>query len=272
VGEVWENTNTTAKYLQGDEFDLAFEFSLAEDMVKTVNLENANIINRQVQRSYSLLPPLQFATFLTNHDQDRLMDQLGYSPDKNKVAASLLLTAPGVPFIYYGEEIGMQGQKPDENIRRPMQWSAESNAGFSSASPWEAPGPDWEVFNVADQTDDPTSLLSHYRALIQARNQHAALRVGDLNVVTTGTYALYSILRVSQDKAVLVLVNLTGEPVSDYQLALEESNLVEGNYTPVAILGEGSFAPLSTDSSGGFSEYAPISEIPPYTTLIFQLK
>ena len=57
--------------------------------------------------------------------------------DKAKLAASVLMTAPGVPFIYYGEEIGMTGEKPDEQIRTPMQWSAEGNAGFTTGSPWE---------------------------------------------------------------------------------------------------------------------------------------
>jgi glycosidase len=183
-----------------------------------------------------------------------------------------MLTAPGVPFLYYGEEVGMQGQKPDEQIRRPMQWSADLFAGFSTASPWESLGPNWASFNVVSEINDPASILSHYRILIQARNQHAALRVGDLSVVNTGNDALYGMLRVSRDEAVLVLINLTGEPVTDYRLGLEKSSLAQGNYTPFAILGEGEFAPVSIHSTGGFSQYIPISRIPPYATFILQLQ
>jgi alpha-amylase len=272
VGEIWEDTGITAEYLQGDELDLAFDFYLAGAFIGSVNEGNSGNTNFQIKLSYELIPPLQFATFLTNHDQDRVMSQLGDDPEKAKVSASLLLTAPGVPFLYYGEEIGMQGDKPDEQIRRPMQWSADPFAGFSTEFPWESLGPAWESYNVALETDDPASILSHYWNLIQIRNQHAALRVGELNVVTTGNNALYGILRVSQEEAVLVLINLTGEPVMDYMLALEQSSLAKGSYTPFAILGEGEFAPLSTYSSGGFSQYVPVHEIPPYATFILQLQ
>jgi glycosidase len=272
VAEIWDEPHINAEYIQGDEVDLAFEFYLADAFVHAPNLGNAETVIQQLELAYSLIPPLQFAPFLTNHDQDRLMTQLGGDPDMVRMAASLLLTSPGVPFLYYGEEIGMQGEKPDEQIRRPMQWSAERFAGFSSGTPWEPLGPGWETFHVAGETDDPASILSHYRALIQARNQHAALRVGDLSVVSTGNDALYSILRVSREEAVLVLINLTGEAVMDCRLALEESSLAEGSYMPAAILGEGVFAPLSVDSSGGFSQYVPVPEIPPYATFILQLQ
>jgi len=271
VSEIWEDTQVTAEYLQGDEHDLSFEFWLAGAMISAVNLGSSERVNRQIELSYSLIPNLQFATFLTNHDQERLMDQLDYSPEKNKAAASLLLTAPGVPFLYYGEEVGLYGQKPDESIRAPMQWSSSPQAGFTTGTPWQELGPDWEYSNVANQTDDPSSLLAHYRDLILARNQHAALRVGDLNVVGTGSDALYSILRVSENEAVLVLVNLTWKTITDYRLSLIKSSLPGGTWSPAVILGEGYFAPLTIDSGGGFSDYVPIPDIPPYGTYILQL-
>ncbi len=183
------------------------------------------------------MPPSQFATFLSNHDQTRVISQLGGSPQEAMLAASLLLTAPGAPFLYYGEEIGMLGQKP----------------------------------NVENETGDPASILSHYRDLILIRSQHAALRVGDLSVLTTGNNALYGILRVSQQEALLVLVNLSGSPVSSYALSAAQSSLAEGSYMPYPILGEGDFAPLTTGASGGFSAYIPLPEVPPYATIILQL-
>jgi glycosidase len=272
VGEIWDTTAITAEYLQGDEFDLSFDFYLAALFIQSVNKGSSKTATNQIERSYTSVPPLQFAPFLTNHDQDRLINQVGNDPQKVMIAASLNLTAPGMPFLYYGEEIGMEGQKPDEQIRRPMQWSTDPFAGFSTVYPWEPLGPGWETYNVALETADPASILSHYRNLIQARNQHAALRVGDLTVVATGNDALYGILRVSQQEAVLVLINLSGETVSDYALSVEASGLAEGNYIPAAILGEGELAPLSTSSTGGFSLYVPLAEIPPYTTFILQLQ
>ncbi len=272
VGELWDTLDFTAAYLRGDELDLAFEFYLADALVKSADKGSSGAVNSAIRLSYKLLPQLRFAPFLTNHDQDRLMTQLDADPEKVKVAASLLLTAPGVPFLYYGEEIGMQGSKPDELIRRPMQWSAGPFSGFSTVAPWEPVGPDSVHYNVARERNDPASILSHYRALIQARNQHAALRVGDLYLVSATSSALYTVLRVSEQEAVLVLVNLSGEAVTDFRLSLEKSSLVAGSYTPSAILGEGMFANLTIFSAGGFSQYVPVPEVPPYATLILQLQ
>src|SRR6185295_273775 len=94
-------------------------------------------IKSTIQAVYNGYPYLQFGTFLTNHDQDRVMDVLNNDVDKAKTAASVYLTFPGIPYVYYGEEIGMKGNGADENKRRPMQWTSSSNAGFTTGSPWE---------------------------------------------------------------------------------------------------------------------------------------
>ncbi|MEZ5069237.1 MAG: alpha-amylase family glycosyl hydrolase [Bacteroidia bacterium] len=65
--------------------------------------------------------------FLTNHDQNRVMSELNNSFPKARIAATILLTLPGILYIYYGEEIGMRGMKPDEYIREPMLFYSEKN-------------------------------------------------------------------------------------------------------------------------------------------------
>jgi alpha-amylase len=272
VGEVWEDTSIMAEYLQGDELDLSFDFDLAEAFVKSARLGKSFYASTQMADTNEVLPGLQYACFLTNHDQNRAFTLFAKSPEKAKIAASLLLTAPGVPFLYYGEEVGLDGLKPDEQLRAPMQWSSEAFGGFTTGSPWEGPGSDWEKNNVAGETGDPASLLSHYRDLIRVRSQHAALRVGELSMVTASDQTLYSILRVSEEEAVLVLVNLGGEPVTDYALKVEGSSLTEGSYSLYAILGEGEFKTLKVSSSGSFTLYVPITEIPAYATYILQLR
>ncbi|MBN2147238.1 MAG: DUF3459 domain-containing protein [Anaerolineales bacterium] len=267
VGEIWEQPDITAEYLQGDELDLAFDFYLAFAFIQAVSEGNASAANDQLRFAYTTQPAMRVAPFLTNFDLDRAMTQLGNDPAKVKAAASMMLTAPGVPFVYYGEEVGMQGEAY-EGVRTPMQWSASPYAGFSTITPWTALASGWESFNVANEIDDQTSILAHYRALIQARNQHSALRLGNLSLVSTGNDALYAIWRESEEEAVLVLVNLSGEAVSDYALALGASSLDEGSHTPLVIIGEGPCAPLAIDPGGGFSEYVPLPEIPPYATLI----
>lgn len=272
VGEIWDKLDLTLEYVQGDELDIAFEFYLADAFVKAAREGDAGLAGSQLWLAYKIYPPLQFAPFLTNHDQNRIFSELGGNEQAAKVAASMMLTSPGMPFLYYGEEIGMRGQKPDEQIRTPMQWDAGEFAGFSSVAPWEAQGYNWQSFNVADETGDPDSLLSHYRALIQARTQHAALRVGDLAVLTTGNKSLYGILRVSKEEAVLVLVNVSAAPIKDYSLNVDKSSLAEGRYQPSAIMVEGDYKKLTVKSGGGFSGYKPLPEIPPYATIILQLK
>ncbi len=135
------------------------------------------------------------------------MNQLGQGKvDKAKAAAGILLTAPGIPFIYYGEEIGMSGSKPDELIRTPMQWANEKGAGFTDGTPWEPLNSDFALVNVTAQNKDDTSLLEHYRNLIQLRNAHPALRVGSTYVAESNSKKLVVYLRASKDENLLVLI------------------------------------------------------------------
>ena len=167
VGEVQSNSALVAKYLQGDELDLAFDFDLAAAFIVSARVGKADAVRRVLSADLATFEPGQFATFITNHDQNRVLSQLAGKPEKGRVAATMLLTAPGVPFIYYGEELGMLGQKPDEQIRAPMQWSGDKNGGFTTGTPWEPLQPDFAIGkNVAAETADAQSLLSHYRALI----------------------------------------------------------------------------------------------------------
>jgi glycosidase len=271
VGEIWSSTPAVARYLQGDEFDLAFDFDLARAMTLGAGVGNATQIRQTLTSDLKQFAPNQFAVFLTNHDQDRAMSTVGDRPAHARAAASLLLTAPGVPFLYYGEEIGMLGKKPDEDIRLPMQWSAGVGGGFTTGQPWRAPSGDWQTKNVAAQTGQAESLLSWYRTLIRIRRDHAALRVGETYVLESGQASVYAILRVSAAETVLVVVNLGREAVSDYALGLAEGPL-SGDYTPASIWGEGRLESLVVNAQGGFEGYRPLSALPAHSTFIVQLQ
>jgi glycosidase len=199
------------------------------------------------------------------------MSVLNDDVEAAKNAAFLLLTSPGVPFLYYGEEIGMLGEKPDEDIRRPLQWSQEENAGFTTGSPWRAPADDFTTKNIAAQTADPGSLLSLYRVLIHLRDNHAALRIGDLYELNSGNRSVFAGLRVSRDETILIMINLSPEPVSDYGLNLEEGPLA-GEYVLAPLLDNGQATSPVITEPGGFEEYKPLSELPPYGRFIFQLQ
>ena len=271
VGEVWDDSDTVRTYLNGDELDLAFDFDLAKNLVFAAGSHTPKYASDVQVRDTSVFLPGQYATFLTNHDQERAMSVLNDDVEAAKTAAALLLSSPGVPFLYYGEEIGMLGKKPDENIRLPMQWTNEANAGFSTGTPWRMPGSDTPTKNVAGQSADPNSLLSLYRTLIHLRNDHAALRVGDFALINSGNRSVYASLRTSSQETVLILINLSSSAVNDYALRLENSSL-SGNYSLTPLLGYGAFTAPQINAQGGFEGYRPIPEIPPYGRIILELK
>ena len=254
----------------GDQLDMMFDFELASGFVNSANGGGNSAVDSALTFAKQSLPNWQFGSFLSNHDQNRVMSALNGDVDKAKVAASLLLTSPGTPFLYYGEEIGMSGQKPDPNIRRPMQWTGAANAGFSSATPWEALASDNAQVNVATESGDPASLLAHYRKLIALRNANSALRSGGLSLLATGNTGVYAALRYDPGQAILVIVNLTGKPVSAYSLDLTENVLKDGSHTLTDLFGGQSVTSLSV-TGGKFSAFKPLKSLAGYGTYILQV-
>jgi alpha-amylase len=270
VGEVWDaNMAVPASYV-GTSVDLAFEFGLATAMLQSADRGVAGALKTRLGNVAEAYPPGQWATFLTNHDQNRIMSQLNGAVEDARVAAAYLLTLPGVPFIYYGEEIGMQGIKPDEDIRLPMQWDDTDNAGFTTGSPWREPYMDFETVNAAAQTDDPDSLLSAYRDLIHVRNSSPAMRRGDLTLVESNQRSVVAFLRQYESESLLVLLNIADDAVMDYSLSLTGSSLRDGA-APVLLLGEGEpDAPL-LNANGGFVDYVPVAGLSPKSVTIIRL-
>jgi glycosidase len=278
VGEIQAKSPQVAEYTEGDELDLAFEFDLASSTLNGVNGNTANFIKDALKTTMREFEPNQFATFLTNHDIDRVATKLFHDQDKMKMAAGVLFTIPGVPFIYYGEEIGMAGAKPDPQIRTPMQWTPGDNAGFTTGTPWTSINGDYKTTNVETQSADADSLLTHYRRLIQARNQHVALRLGDYQPVEAGSTKVLSFMRSSDDEKVMVVINLGKDAIDEYSLNLKEGNL-SGSYRLASIFQSGDFEPkpkllpLQANASGGFDDFRPFEgPLPAYSISIFQLQ
>ncbi|HEX9332115.1 MAG TPA: alpha-amylase family glycosyl hydrolase, partial [Anaerolineales bacterium] len=105
VGEVYGADASLAKTYTGNQLDEVFNFEVASGILNSVNGDSDTGINSALTFATQSLPDGDYATFLTNHDQNRVMSVLNGDLNKAKLAAALLLTAPGVPFIYYGEEI-----------------------------------------------------------------------------------------------------------------------------------------------------------------------
>lgn len=272
VGEIWDKSAAVAPYVQGNELDLAFNFDLAGAWLTAAASKDARTATFVLDRDLQVFQPGQFATFLTNHDQNRVMNQVNNDVLRAKTAAALLLTAPGVPFVYYGEEIGMSGAKPDPQIRTPMQWNSGEGAGFTDGQPWEAINVGAETINVAGQDADPQSLLNHYRALIHVRTANSALRSADAWLVDSGTKSVYAVLRADSQQAVLVLINLDDDAVAQYALSLESGPLA-GSFAVRGLLGstDAALPVLVANPGGGFDAYQPLPELAAGTVYVIEL-
>jgi alpha-amylase len=263
VGEVWTNTAKIVPYVQNDRLDACFDFDLASAILNGINTNRADPIRNQLQVVEQAYPRLQYATFLTNHDQDRVFDVLRNDPVKMKQAASLYLTMPGVPFLYYGEEIGMTGTGEHINLRRPMQWTPDSRAGFTTGNPWTSINTNYTTRNVQTASSDPNSLLNHYKKLIHIRNNNEALRKGYLLPLTTETQTVLSYGRVYEDKAVITVANLGTGPAANFSLSLAESSLGAGTYQVTELMGGQALATVSINANGGIENWTPTTSALP---------
>ena len=255
-----------------DQLDMYFEFNIGQKLIQAVNLGDASQYSGAVRVAYEDLPFQRWAPFLTNHDQNRAMSVFGDKPDRARLAAIAYLTLPGLPFVYYGEEIGMLGTKPDEQIRTPMQWSAEPAAGFSSAAPWEAPQPNFEATNVAAQDADPASLLNLYRRLIHLQTTDPAFGHGSYTPLKSGNNRVAAFLRQQDDSAALVLLNFGRQPVEGIALSVDTSALAPGTYQPATLLDDSTTAaPLTVGAGGTIAGYAPLPTLAARTGYVFRL-
>ena len=218
VGEVWADVDEAAEYegkeLQG--LTAMFDFPLADAAVKAATAGDAASIETCLENAQKVYPKGGLdAPFLTNHDMKRVGSVAGGDRAKLGLAAAVLLTLPGTPYLYYGEEIGlMNGLGSDDEFKRtPMRWDATTFAGFTTVKPWFRFSPAPADGNVAAETGDPASLLSRYRTLIRMRHASAALTRGDAVVLPRAQGGrVVAWLRRSGDEVVLVAHNVGETP------------------------------------------------------------
>lgn len=211
---------------QQDEIHVPFNFHL------TYSAWTAEAVRAAVEGVEGVLPAGAWASWvLGNHDQPRFASPRRAGRDQARAGMLMLLTLRGTPTIYYGEEIGMvdvpisaddhrdpvearepgRGRDPE---RSPMQWDASPNAGFSPPEirPWLPVAPDADRVNVAAQAEDPDSILTLTRRLIQLRREHPALAVGDFERFGPTPDGTFAFRRISVDGQLTIVLNLTGSP------------------------------------------------------------
>ncbi|MBI3783069.1 MAG: hypothetical protein HY270_06690 [Deltaproteobacteria bacterium] len=192
----------------------------------TIGLQTALSLNRpaySLQAFTSALrkapPGAQLAPWLSNHDFGRIMASVGGDVRRAALGAVLLLTLPGTPIVYYGDEVGMAHGTDvvvdyRDRSRTPMAWTAGPGAGFTTGTPWLASAPDPGGANVAAQDGVAGSLLTVYRQLIALRNRVGILGTAALAVLASPDPArsgLAGFVRAKGDRRVLVLVNAAEE-------------------------------------------------------------
>ena len=214
VGETWTSTPAIAGYHRDAGLDMSFNYPLWRELNAAVQSRSAIGLRAQLQQDEDAYPAGAWrGTFLANHDHTRpatALSPLRRDSARIRLAAALLLTLPGTPFLYYGEEIGLPNgpSEIDPDKRTPMRWSADESGGFSAAPPWRAPSTTDPTISVAAQRADPDSLLQWYVRLVALRSASDALADGDLQVVEGLPSSLLAVWRSYEGERVLVVANL----------------------------------------------------------------
>jgi len=232
VGEVFSlppgDPKLSASYIGDgtDELHMAFDFSMI------YKRWNARTVYRTIARWMEIIPENGWPCHvLSNHDQPRSISRFGGGSDaikRARVAATLLLTLKGTPFIYYGEEIGMRNisisrkdiQDPlgkrywplytgRDPARAPMQWSSEENAGFTRGTVWLPVHRNYRRVNVETDAADKYSMLNHYKSLIRIRKKKKALHMGDWTPLIKGVDSIIAYTRECEEQKIFVVLNFS---------------------------------------------------------------
>ena len=218
VGEVYTaNTNFVSKFYQG--MDSAFNFDFSSELIMSLQSNNASTLGSILLSSQTAFKlqrdnPLD-SMFLTNHDQNRIADQVGFNLAKLKLAAHVSHTVPGITWVYYGEELGMGGSKPDNNIRQPFKWSKEISSyqvtDNLSIGAWGTYNQN--LLGVEEQLLEADSLLKMYQQLIALRNTHPALRRGEVSLFSSPRSDVLMYRLTKDSKTLLVIHNFNSNQV-----------------------------------------------------------
>ena len=283
----------------GDQCHMVFHFPLMPRMYMAIAQEDRFPITDIIRQTPEIPDGCQWAIFLRNHDEltlemvtDRERDYLWevYAADRRarlnlgirrrlapllendrrriELMNSLLLTMPGTPIIYYGDEIGMGDNihlGDRDGVRTPMQWSSDRNGGFSRADPAllvlpPIMDPIWgyQAVNVEAQWRNPHSLLNWLRRMLVERNRHKAFGRGTMRLLLPQNRRVLAYLREYEDDTILCVVNVSR---SAQAVELELSEFA--GRTPIELLGGTSFPPIG--------QLTYLLTLPPYGFYWFKL-
>ena len=217
IGEVWSDAGTIAEYYKSG-IDSFFNFPYSQAtgrLVPALNRQDgigfAKGIGDWQATIRQIYPAAIDALFLSNHDNARSAGFLMRNLQRQKLAAAMYLLAPGNPFIYYGEELGMTGSGVDENKRLPMLWSTSDRTGIPQAPPNATQAVEG-IAGVDEQREDESSLLNHYKKILAIKASNPEIARGVATAIDVGLSGVAVLSITWQDKTVIILHNLTAEP------------------------------------------------------------
>ena len=258
VGENWITTmKELAPYFA--DMDSSFNFdaaNLIEEMARGVQTDIVKHLNEghaYYEESANTTPSVPKVTIdsvmINNHDMDRIASRAG-TKEQAKLAAALQFTLPGTPYIYYGDELGQLGEKPDDNRREPFDWYASAQGegmtqmtGDKWMSPMKYTLPD-DGISYEEEKDDPGSVYSYYKKLTDIRAQYPMLYTGDYGSVgmNDGLYS-YTVSEDGVGQKLFAVHNLTGE-AKKLTFDYDATDLISG--TKIAAGSEFTFAPFAS--------------------------
>jgi maltose alpha-D-glucosyltransferase / alpha-amylase len=269
--------DAAAYFGDGDECHMAFHFPLMPRLFMSIQMENRFPVVDILEQTPAIPENTQWAIFLRNHDEltlemvteeerdfmyrtyardrrarlnlgirRRLGPLLDNSRRRIELMNALLLSLPGTPVLYYGDEIGMGDNiyLGDRNgVRTPMQWSSDRNAGFSAANPQSLylpviidPEYHYETVNVEAQRSNPSSLLWWTRRIVALRRRHQVFGRGDIEFLHPENPRVLAFLRRYGEETVVVVANL-----SRFSQFVELDLTAFGGSVPVELFGRTEF-------------------------------
>lgn len=262
VAEVWDTTNVRAQTLAG--LDSVFHFDLGDNYIlntiKTKDAGNnnlAHIIENDFKNYKKYNENFIDAPFLTNHDQARIAGNLKGNVSELKLAAGMYILTPGIPFVYYGEELGMMSGTKDETKRTPFLWtgmdSKKKPAFMTSWAKAEDCIYNKKTSGLDKQKQDKNSLYNYYKKLINFRNScQAFAKNSELIPLDTGNSSLASWFIQNKGEKVLVLHNVS-DKVIEFSLPSQALSFEKIIF---------SSNPVKKNKDGSFT-------LPPLTTVVF---
>ncbi len=252
IAEAIQPVNESAPYLADDELHAAFDFALTAHLFAAVAHGDCAELRSCLEHAQAMVPGCRWALPLRNHDElwlgdghlvdnavvetvrtgfpnarehwlnwginRRLAPLLNGDPRPNTLLHGLLYSLPGLPCLYYGDEIGMgdwPGLRDRDANRTPMAWTGKRNGGFSTAPdpllvlpPITAPGYDYRVVNVAVQQQLSGSLINWHQRMLTSRRILPALRHGDFQLLESNHPSVLCYARSSEGMTVVVAANL----------------------------------------------------------------